>query len=319
MKVAILGCAHMHSYGYASELKKLGCEIIGIYDHNTDAGTIFADKNQVAFYSSAEELLSLKPDAAVVCSENVYHKKYSLLAAERGIHVIVEKPIATTIEDAEEMIACCKANNVLLMVCFPVRYCTPVKDAKFLIDNGQTGDILSITATNHGMMPNGWFIDKELSGGGAGIDHTVHVADIMHWILKSDVKEVYAVMETLFHDVTVDDCGHILLEFDNGTIGSIDFSWNRPKSFPTWGDVTLEINGSKRSISVDAFSEQLTIYSNTSEKSAEYYSFGSNMDYEMLMDFKNAIENGNQSPITGEDGLFALKVALMAYRANSHN
>ena len=87
------------------------------------------------------------------------------------------------------MIDACKANGVLLQTAFPVRYNTTVVRAKQMIDEGKLGRILAMKGTNRGRNPGGWFVDPELSGGGAVIDHTVHVADIMRWITGAEVRK----------------------------------------------------------------------------------------------------------------------------------
>ncbi|MCL2322040.1 MAG: hypothetical protein FWC47_08055, partial [Oscillospiraceae bacterium] len=94
-----------------------------------------------------------------------------------------------------------------------------------------------------------------------------------------------------------------------------DTSWNRPKSYPAWGDVVLDFHGTKDSIRVDAFSERGMLYRDELGKPI-HYSFGSDMDFEMIKDFVDVIENDKPSPVTGEDGLYALKIALIAYDFN---
>ncbi len=313
MRIAILGCAHMHIQSYTDALKDLNVDIIGLTDKNIKIAKGFCEKNNLKFYEDINTLMDLKPDAVVICSENSLHKYYSVIACKNKCHVILEKPIATNEEDAMEIINCAYENKVKVMICFPVRYSTPIKELKKNI--GEIGDIRSIVATNHGSMPGGWFIDKDLSGGGSVIDHTVHVADIIHWVLNLKVKEVKAVMDTLFHDLSVEDSGLLLIEFENGAIASIDTSWNRPKLYPAWGDVVLDFHGTKGSIKVDAFSERGFLYEDEARKPI-HYNFGVDMDFEMIKDFIDAIENDRPSPVTGEDGLYALKIALMAYDHN---
>ncbi len=310
MNFAILGCAHMHIQSYLGALKELKINIAGVYDKNKDLLLEFCKKNDLKPYEDIDELLNCNIDAVIICSENNLHKAYTIKACEKKCHVLVEKPIATTIDDANEMIECCKNNNVKLMVCFPVRFSTPIVQLKKAIN--EIGDIRSIVATNHGSMPGSWFIHKELSGGGSVMDHTVHVADIIHWILNSKVKSVNAVMDTLFHDIDIEDSGLLLIEFENGVIASIDTSWNRPKSFPCWGDLAMDFHGTKGSIRVDAFLERGNMYRDEANKSL-YYDFGNDMDFELVKEFINAIKEDRPPKITGEDGLYALEIALMAY------
>jgi predicted dehydrogenase len=319
MKVAILGCEHMHAHSYENALKKLeDVEVTGVAEKDKESGMGFAKTYGIKYYEDYTEILKEDIEAVVICSANSRHKEMTVAAARAGKHILVEKPIATTMEDAQEMIDECKKNNVKLMVAFPVRYAPPIARTKEIIDNGELGEIVAIAGTNHGTMPGSWFIDKELSGGGAVMDHTVHVADLMHWMLKSDIKDVYCKMGTKIYDIPVEDCGLLSMEFKNGTYATLDASWNRPESFPTWGDVTMEIIGTKGTVNVDAFAQHGNLYSNNMKYSSQA-GWGDNMDFLMIKDFVKCVREDLPSPVTGEDGMFALKVALMAYKAAEKN
>jgi predicted dehydrogenase len=294
-------------------------EIVGMTDPDIERGIKFEKEHGVQFYTDVNKLLDIKIDFVVVCSENYMHAPYTIAAASRGYHVITEKPISTNRKDSQEMIEACKKNNVLLMVCFPVRYSAPIIKAKEAIVAGEIGDLVSIVSTNHGQMPGGWFVEPELSGGGCVIDHTVHCADIMNWVMQGihgreiAVKDVKAVYSRMIHDIPTEDVGMVLFEFENGVTASIDTSWNRPKSFPVWGDLVMDFIGTKGSLRVDAMLERGVIYSDTMQK-AGFLGFGNNMDHDMVLDFLDKIRNGaSVSPVSGEDGHFAMDIALKAY------
>jgi predicted dehydrogenase len=306
----------MHAESYTESLKHIEkVEIAGIGEENEKKGKDFAQRHGIRYFKDYGDMLSDKSvDAVLICSANSKHAKMTIDAAKAKKHIIVEKPIATTIEDAQKMIDACKENKVKLMVSFPVRYAPPIRRMKEIVDNGKLGEIIGISATNHGTMPGGWFIEKSLSGGGAIMDHTVHVVDILRWMLKSEVKEVYAKMGTLIHDIPVEDCGLILMKFENEIFATLDASWSRPKSFPTWGDVTFEIAGTKGSMNVDTFAQHGMLYSDEIAYSKNLY-WGDDMDYLMLKDFVRCIHDDMPEPVTGKDGLEALRVALMAYES----
>ena len=316
MKIGILSCDHMHAESYTESLKHIEkVEIAGIAEEDEKKGKDFAQRHGIRYFKDYGDMLSDKSvDAVLICSANAKHAKMTIDAAKAKKHIIVEKPIATTIEDAQKMIDACKENKVKLMVSFPVRYAPPVSRMKEIVDSGKLGEIIGISATNHGTMPGGWFIEKNLAGGGAIMDHTVHVVDILRWILKSEVKEVYAKMGTLIHDIPVEDCGLISMKFENEIFATLDASWSRPKSFPTWGDVTFEIAGTKGSMSVDTFAQHGMLYSDEIAYSKNLY-WGDDMDYLMLKDFVRCIHDDMPEPVTGKDGLEALRVTLKAYES----
>lgn len=317
MKLGVISFAHMHAFSYVKALLGIeGVELAGIADPVEERGRKYAEYFETAYYRDYRELLDQGLDGVIVTSENAHHKEHVLAAAAAGVHVLCEKPLSTNIQDAQDMIDACKANGVLLQTAFPVRYNATVVRAKQMIDEGKLGRILAMKGTNRGRNPGGWFVDPELSGGGAVIDHTVHVADIMRWITGAEVKEVYAEVDHLISEAPIDDSGILTMEFDNGVFATLDCSWSRNKEFPTWGDVTLEIVGSAGTLSVNATSQKLHVY--TDESGYRHQAWGDSMDAGLIRDFVDAISSGAaEASVTGEDGLHALAVAVAAYRSSA--
>jgi myo-inositol 2-dehydrogenase/D-chiro-inositol 1-dehydrogenase len=317
LKVGMISFAHGHAYSYFNSLLQLpDVRIVGIADGNKSRVAEITERHGIPYYADYKQLLAQDVDAVVICSENVYHAKLVIDAARSKKHVLCEKPLGVSVEEMEQMIAVCKENGVQLMTAFPCRYLAAVVSAKEAINRGEIGEIVAIKGTNHGSNPGGWFVDPSLSNGGALLDHTVHVMDLMNWMLQSPVKEVYAYAATLFKEgLEVDDAGMLHIKFDNGVFAVLDTSWSRPKSFPTWGDVTMEIVGTKGVISVDGFAQKNDLFNDETGKGV--YSFwGDDMDFYMIRDFVNALQQGKVVPITGEDGLKATQVAIVAYESN---
>jgi UDP-N-acetylglucosamine 3-dehydrogenase len=315
VKIGMISFAHMHAYSYANAIDELeNVELIGIADENEERGKKAAGHFNTSYYSNYMALLQEDIDAVIVTSENVHHLEHVTAAAKAKKHILCEKPLATTIEDGKEMIQCCKDEGVILQTAFPVRFNMSIIRAKKLIDEGNLGRILAIRGTNRGSNPGGWFVDPLKSGGGAVIDHTVHVVDIMRWFMNAEVQEVYAEVDSLFSEDPSDDCGILTMEFNNGVFTSLDCSWSRNQSFPTWGDVTLEIVGNQGTLTVDAFAQKLDVYSN--DKGVQWEYWGDDMDRGLIDDFVQTVREGKQPAITGEDGLKAVEVALTAYQAS---
>jgi predicted dehydrogenase len=245
VKIGMMSFAHMHAASYAhSIVTRPDTEMVGIADHDPHRAKAMAEAFGTKAFESYEALLS-EPglEAVVIASENVKHRELTELAASAGKHILCEKPIATTIEDGEAMIAACKNAGVQLMTAFPCRYSAVMQRLYAALQKGDAGDILAFRGTNRGRNPGGWFIEKEHSGGGATIDHTVHVTDLMRWMLKDEVKEVYAEISNNIGHQAFDDVGFLTLTFQKGVFATLDASWSRPKSFPTWGDVSSESGG----------------------------------------------------------------------------
>ena len=131
----------------------------------------------------------------------------------------------------------------------------------------------------------------------------------------SEVKNVYAELDTRFYSIDVEDCGMVTLEFESGVIVSIDPSWSRPKTFPTWGDVLLEFVGTNGTLSVDTFKQHSNYY-NDVEGKVQHLSTADDMEKGLIEDFLQSIKEKRRPSITGEDGLRTLEVVKAAYESD---
>ena len=317
IRIGILSTAHGHAHSYASCLQTLAdVELVGVADEDATRGHAFAERFGIRMFNSAEALLAEGLDGVIICSANRHHRSLTELAARHTRHILCEKPIATTLADAEAMIDACAHTGAKLQIAFPVRFAPPVIRLRALLQSGALGQIYSLKTTNHGQMPGGWFVDRELAGGGAVIDHTVHVIDLLRWFFDAEISEVYAEIGVgLLHDgLDIDDAGMLSFTLSNGTYGTLDTSWSRPSAFPTWGDVTIEVVAERGWARLDAFKQQLAVYSNRASK-AQWVGWGGNMDLGLMRDFVAMIAEGRAPSITGQDGLRALQVALAAYQS----
>ncbi|TWD96541.1 putative dehydrogenase [Neobacillus bataviensis] len=316
MKIGMISFAHMHAFSYAKHLLEFPeVEIAAIWDEDRELGTEMAKNFTCLYISDLDQLLDSDIDAVVVCSENGKHKDHVIAAARAGKHILCEKPIATEVEDAKAMIDACEEFGVILQVAYPVRFAPAIQRVREYIRSGTIGEVVAINGTNHGQMPGGWFIEKELSGGGAATDHIVHVMDLIRWILNDEVKNVYAEFDTRFYSIDVEDCGMVTLELESGVIVSIDPSWSRPKTFPTWGDVLLEFVGTNGTLSVDTFKQHSTYY-NDVEGKVQHLSTADDMEKGLIEDFLQSIKEKRRPSITGEDGLRTLEVVKAAYESD---
>lgn len=316
MKIGMISFAHMHALSYAGKLRDHAeVELSYIWDENEARGQAMADEFNCKYIANLDEFLTSDINAVVICSENVNHKEHVIKAAKSKKHILCEKPLATEVKDAEAMIQACEEAGVILQIAYPVRFAPVMENVRAIIQNGAIGEVLAINATNHGLMPGGWFIEKELSGGGSATDHIVHIMDVIRWIFKDEVKSVYAELDTRFYDIGVEDCGMVTLELESGMIVSIDPSWSRPKTYPTWGNVVMHFVGTKGNLSVDAF-KQHSLYYNDNEEKIQELPWSEDMDEGLLSDFINCVKSNGTPSITGMDGLRTLEVVKAAYLSN---
>lgn len=329
MRIGLMSFAHLHAEGYLNNLLAMpGIEVIGAADDNLERNHYFGRHFNLPCFDTYDLLIAEKPDAVIITSENANHLPLVEKAANAGIHILCEKPLATTIEDARKIVEVCKAAGVNLMTAFPMRFSPPAVEVKKLIASGHTGMIYGVNSTNQGALPEfhqaenlpflkrDWFTDKYLAGGGALIDHTVHLADMLRWYLESEVTEVYAQTNKILHGsrVEVETGGLIMLTFANGTFASIDCSWSKPAYYPTWGGLKMELVSERGLITLDAFRQYLTVYSDHAKRPA-FHAWGSDANGAMLAEFVASILENRHPSVTGEDGLKAVEIVEAAYQS----
>ncbi|MCX7718652.1 MAG: Gfo/Idh/MocA family oxidoreductase [Candidatus Sumerlaeaceae bacterium] len=318
LRIAIISFEHMHAYSYARVLDRAPwASLVAVAE--ADAGRLKAAMGDLksapqAFDDYRKMLDSVSLDAVVITTANADHAPVAIECAQRGKHILCEKPIATTVADACAMIRAAGRSRVRFMTAFPVRFSPAVHRAREAVLAGDLGRVLGACTSNHGSMPGGWFTDIARAGGGAVMDHTVHVTDLLRWILDDEVAEVSAEYGTRLHALACDDVGQLLLRFCKGTVASLDTSWSRPRCFPIWGDVKIELKGERANASLNCFPRAIHYYDDASMRhTAE--APGVNLDELMLAEFVAAVREDRPPAVTGVDGLRALEVTLAAYES----
>jgi len=325
IRVGLLGTAHTaHAASYLAALAKIpGAALSGIYDDEAQRGEQFAAQFQTPYYPVLDDLLSQADlQGVIVCSETARHKDLVCAAARRGKHVLCEKPIAASRADAREMIAACRAAGVLLQTAFVCRFMPTVQAARRQVQAGEAGRVLGIVGGNRGIPPlppvyPDWITDPVLAGGGALLDHSVHVTDAMRFILGSEVESVYAQAGVFRQpNLQVEDCALLSLNFQGGVVATVDPSWSLPANNPFQYDFYLRILCEKGTIHLDDTRQALEVVSDLPQaRAVTAEPFGMDIDMQMVQHFVGCIRAGqNLFPAaSGEDGLRALEIALAAY------
>jgi predicted dehydrogenase len=327
--VAILGAAHTgHAWAYSRALRELpGATLVGVHDPTPEHHRWLREDFGVTPFRDAEGLLAdPRVEAVLVCSATVDHRPYVELAAAQGKHVLCEKPIATTLEDAHAMLAACEAAEVQLHLAFVSRFLPFVARAREAVRGGRLGDLVGVVGGNRGRPPlppsyPAWITDPHEAGGGALIDHSVHVSDVMHHVTGLDVTEVSAEAGALLWGCGVDDLALVSLRFANGAVGSIDPSWSVPEGNPWSYDFYLRLVGTEGSLSVTDGAEAVHVVSSRGDRPAgsRQVSFAEDAEAAMLDAFAASVRAGApQEPCaTGADGVRALEIALAGYRSSA--
>jgi predicted dehydrogenase len=313
MRIGIISFANRRAYEYAECIKEMGLNLIGISDDEEKRGKEAAERFQTCFYPKKEDLLSQQLDAVIICSENAKHKEDILLSAEACKNIICEMPLATSFDDAKNILNVCEERKASLFLAFPYRYSPPLVRAKEILAEGKIGEVLAVKATHRSKVPDGWQVKKDLAGGGAILQNAPAMIDVMRWFTEDEIVEVYGEFNKSVHlEIEVEDLATLSLRFSKGAFGTLDPSWCLPPSYPFWGDATIELIGKDGALLVNAFAQVLA-YIDEKGKRYSWEYWGSPLNKLMLRDYLGHIEKGEGAPISPLEGLKALEVAFKGY------
>jgi len=321
LSVGLLSSAHAHIESYADALEdRDDVTLAGVADStfegddgDTGGGNRRAGLRGITRVSDPEELLN-GVDAAVICSRNVDQRDWFERAAAADIAVLCEKPFATTVADAEEMVKTWRETGIVAGVAMPLRFCAPVRRARESIESDEIGPVLSLSGTNRGAMPGGWLSDPDAAGGGAVMDHAVHLVDLAAHLLEEWPAEVYAELGTRMHDVTVEDVAVLSMELGDGTLFLLDGSWSKPDIQQTRGDAGLEILGRDGTISIDCLKQPIA-YTSDLGTGSDVETYGVRARTRLVDDFVTAVREGRDPAVTPLDGLRASRVLEATYES----
>ena len=326
LRMAAIDYSHGHQYAYTRAMLELPMvDLVALAEPDTGrrqraAELVAQASGRVDIYEDYRELLARDGiEAVVICSPNVDHYRMTLDAARSGKHVLCEKPLTLSVAEADEMIAVCEGEGVFLGTAYPCRFSPVMWEIKREIERGGIGDILAMSATNHlsavgamNSLVGNWFIDPQRSGGGCIRDHIVHALDLCRWFSGREPVEVYAEAGTLaMPGMPVEDTGMLLVTFEGGLVGTIDPSWNRPRAWTRWGDVTIRIIGTKGSIEGDLTGQVISRTTDTTK----WLSYDEDMNYYLLKNFAESILAGHAPLVTGWDGRVGVATTVAAYKS----
>ena len=232
----------------------------------------------------------------------------------------MRKPLEVSLEAATAMRDACERHGVFFMTAFPMRFAPPLKQVKARLERGELGRLYGVNGVNHSEIPTAHrapFADRALAGG-AVMDHTAHLVDLLRWFPGEEVTEVYAeVANPLRPELEVDTAGLVTLTFESGVFAAIDPSWSRPPSYPRWGHLNMELFGERGAVQVDAFAQHLMVYlmvyGGGPPRDPAWVSWGRDPNEATVEEFVASIREGREPGVTWRDGFEALRVALACY------
>lgn len=326
LKVGVIGCGSIAQRRHLIEFAANDLsEIVAVCDINEQRVADVAEQYKVKAYTDYKELLSdTEIDVISVCLPNYLHAEVSIAALNSGKHVLCEKPMATSKEEAEAMITTAEENGKKLMIAHNQRFVASHEKAKKLIEAGELGKIYSFRTTfGHGG-PEGWSIDgkeswffrKDEAFIGAMGDLGVHKSDLIRYIIGKEVLEVGAMVETnAKEDTTVDDNAVCILKMEDGIIGTLTASW----AYSPQSDNSTIIYGEKGIIRLEDDPDySLIVQYKTGETvkselmKIQTNEVGGQTTTHVIDNFIDSIVNDTPSPVSGEEGYKSLNVIFAA-------
>lgn len=310
-------------------------EIYAVMEVDMAVAKSLKDKyNAVKAYDSEDDLLAdPQVDAVYIASPVIYHKKQAIMAADAGKHILLEKPIALTVEEGQEVINYCKEKNVLLATGFMMRFHAYHQAMKKIVDEGKMGQIVSCRAQLtcwYPDIPGNWRQEKATSGGGALMDMGVHCLDLIQYITGSKAVRAAGMSSTLTFDYEVEDSGALMVELENGALCNIESHFNIPDAaargrfeiYGTKGSMLAEgtisqIEGGKLEVMIsdDSLEYDAQQDRNDVEPMKVEVDFG-NMYTKEIESFSSSILNGTEVEVPAEDAVQVQEVIQSAYRTS---
>lgn len=246
VKFGILGCGMIASI-HADAIKNIeGATLVGVADNNLEFAQKFATKHSVLAFDSYEQMLGSDIDVVCVCTPSCFHAQNAIDALDNGKHVVVEKPMALSVADADRVDEASKRNGKLVTVISQLRFSKDVIRLKEYVESGAFGKISLCTLTmkyyrsKEYFASSNWKGTLKFDGGGALMNQGIHGVDLMQYVMGG-VKSVSGKIGTLCHSVEVEDTAVATVEFNSGALGVIVASTCAYPGF----DRKLEIHGEK--------------------------------------------------------------------------
>ena len=305
-----------------------GARLVALTSRREATGRKLADAHGAEWHAELGELLA-RPDvdAVILCTPSGLHGAEAVAAAHARKHVISEKPMATTLADADRMIRACRNAGVTLSVIFQYRFNRDALRLKRAVEAGLFGRPVLGNAFVHWHRTQayyeasgGWRGTWSLDGGGALMNQSIHAIDLLQWIL-GPLRSVCAYTDTLAHDIETEDAASAALRFASGALGVIQGTTSAHRDWP----LRIEIQGTEGSATLEG--PRLTVWQPVREeevlRASELESLPAPREDEplggahrqQLEEIFAALREGREPPVPGEEARKAVEIILGIYGA----
>ena len=307
-------------------------ELVAVMDTNFEMAEKVKDEFGAKYaFKNAEDLLSLDEIDAVYIATPVFcHKELAFMAAKAKKHILLEKPLGLSSDEAKEIYKVCLENDVKLSAGLMMRYSSYHQKIKELISGGVIGQVVSMRAQLtcwHPEIEGVWRQDKAKSGGGALMDMGIHCIDFLQYMSGTKAAAVSCFAQNQTFNYSVEDSSGLLMKMNNGAVCYVDSNFNIPDEA---AKCRLEFYGTKGSILCEGTISQTesgTIELTSSDDVGGYNAnqnrtitaskkvevVTGNMYEKEFSAFADAILNDTQPPITAEEAIFLQEIIEKAY------
>ncbi len=330
IRFAIIGCGKI-AQRHAEHISNLG-QLVAVCDIKKDRAIALADKYSCNFYDNIDALLYHETECEVVsvCTPNGLHADHTIKALTAQKHVICEKPMAISSEDCKKMIREARRTSKNLFIVKQNRFNPPIIALKRVIDEGKLGEIINIQLNCFWNRNEQYYLNSDWKGkknldGGTLFTQFSHFIDLIYW-LNGEVKDVHAITKNILHNglIEIEDTGVIALEFENGALGTINYTVN---SYGKNMEGSITVFGQKGAVKVGGqylnmleyqFIEGYNITDVFESRPANDYGFyqGSMSNHDKV--YENVIDvllNNGKIATSGEEGLKTVEIIEKIYKA----
>ncbi|NLY02190.1 MAG: Gfo/Idh/MocA family oxidoreductase [Rhodopirellula sp.] len=254
LKVAIIGLGHLHPRSYMLHFQAMdSLRVVAVSDSSEPLRAGFARDFGARPYASWQDLLAAESiDLAYLFLPHDECPPAAIACAEKGVHVVVEKPVAHTSGGAREVVEACRRHEVLFSTPYVWRYHPVCREMKKIVDSGVLGRIVGCEGRCaaggvHRYIEGGaaWMLQRAKSGGGPMYNLGVHWIDLYRWLLSSEISAVVGRNVHVNRDYDIEDNSFAICTFANGATLSLDISYTVPDSYPFGRDLYLAIRGTE--------------------------------------------------------------------------
>lgn len=333
MKYALIGCGRI-AVNHIKAAVNNNIDIVAVCDINLEHINVLLEKTnyqkQVDKYEDYKTMIDKHPEIELIAiaTDSGKHAEIAIYCIDRGINVIIEKPMAMSMKDADEIVRKSKEKNVKVTVCHQNRFNIAIQKMRKALEEGRFGKL------SHGSINVRWNREKEYydqaswrgkweSDGGCLFNQCIHGIDLLRWMMGDEVEEIYGITKQQFHNyLECEDIGMAVVKFKNGAIGTIEgtvnvYPKNLEETLYLFGENgTVKIGGtSTNNIDVWDFKDECEIDRKNrglQEVTSNVYGNGHTSLY---TDIIEAIKNDREPYINAKAGRNAVEMILAIYKS----